>query len=176
MQGRLFQLWQCVRDQTEQIVKIGPPPPPYTYLHTTAVSATDEDFILSLTTTFCQLAACSTCNRKRSQERNITHQFDASGSCYNFWLDLPQICPPWNVALRLCWIRASDVGGKDSIDIPRVKSSFRNSITLVYRLIRSYKSTVNLSSNASICGFIAVFFANWSSFFFIWWLTPYRNP
>ena len=28
VQGRLFQLWQCVRDQTEQIVKIGPPPPP----------------------------------------------------------------------------------------------------------------------------------------------------
>ena len=27
MQGRLFQLWQCVRDQTEQIVKIGPRPP-----------------------------------------------------------------------------------------------------------------------------------------------------
>ena len=27
MQGRLFQLWQCVRDQTEQIVKIAPPPP-----------------------------------------------------------------------------------------------------------------------------------------------------
>ena len=25
MQGRLFQLWQCVRAQTEQIVKIGPP-------------------------------------------------------------------------------------------------------------------------------------------------------
>ena len=30
MQGRLFQLWQCVRDQTEQIEKI-PPPPPYTF-------------------------------------------------------------------------------------------------------------------------------------------------
>ena len=28
MQGRLFQLWQCVRDQTEQIEKIPPPPPP----------------------------------------------------------------------------------------------------------------------------------------------------
>ena len=27
MQGRLFQLWQCVRDQTEQIVKVGPPSP-----------------------------------------------------------------------------------------------------------------------------------------------------
>ena len=26
MQGRLFQLWQCVRDQTEQIEKIAPPP------------------------------------------------------------------------------------------------------------------------------------------------------
>ena len=25
MQGRLFQLWQCVRDQTGQIVKIAPP-------------------------------------------------------------------------------------------------------------------------------------------------------
>ena len=24
MQGRLFQLWQCVKDQTEQIAKIGP--------------------------------------------------------------------------------------------------------------------------------------------------------
>ena len=28
MQGRLFILWQCVRDQTEQIEKI---PPPYTF-------------------------------------------------------------------------------------------------------------------------------------------------
>ena len=28
---RLFQLWHCVRDQTEQIEKIGPPPPPYTF-------------------------------------------------------------------------------------------------------------------------------------------------
>ena len=28
MQGRLFQMWQCVRDQAEQIVKIPPPPPP----------------------------------------------------------------------------------------------------------------------------------------------------
>ena len=27
LQGRLFQLWRCVRDQTEQIEKIGPPPP-----------------------------------------------------------------------------------------------------------------------------------------------------
>ena len=27
LQGRLFQLWHCVRDQTEQIEKIGPPPP-----------------------------------------------------------------------------------------------------------------------------------------------------
>ena len=27
MQGRLFQLWQCVRDQTEQIEKIVTPPP-----------------------------------------------------------------------------------------------------------------------------------------------------
>ena len=26
MQGRLFQLWQCVRDLTEQIEKIPPPP------------------------------------------------------------------------------------------------------------------------------------------------------
>ena len=25
MQGRLFQLWRCVKDQTEQIEKIGPP-------------------------------------------------------------------------------------------------------------------------------------------------------
>ena len=30
MQGRLFQLWQCVRDQTEQIVKTPP-----TLLHST---------------------------------------------------------------------------------------------------------------------------------------------
>ena len=30
LQGRLFQLWHCVRDQTEQIEKI-PPPPPHTH-------------------------------------------------------------------------------------------------------------------------------------------------
>ena len=29
LQGRLFQLWHCVRDQTEQIEKIAPPP--YTF-------------------------------------------------------------------------------------------------------------------------------------------------
>ena len=32
MQGRLFQLCQCVRDQTEQIEKIPPPPPPTLFI------------------------------------------------------------------------------------------------------------------------------------------------
>ena len=32
LQGRLFQLWHCVRDQTEQIEKIGPPPSHFIFI------------------------------------------------------------------------------------------------------------------------------------------------